>query len=99
MVESSKASVDQQSSNPALQPLDDRKLRRVHHGQTGAMWTAVTVLMVGFIVGGIAMVLGPNWILFAIACLICVLGIAAGLVLRALGFGVYEVNGKKKNET
>lgn len=96
MVESSEASsVEVRRANPALQPLDDRKLRHVHHGQTGAMWTAVAVLMVGFIVGGVAMVIGPNWILFVIGCAICVVGIIAGVVLQALGFGIYEKDSKK----
>lgn len=76
--------------DPALQPLDPRPLRHVHHGQTGAMWTAVTLVFVGFLVGGIGMLLGPNWPMFVIGAVICVLGIAAGLIMQALGFGLYE---------
>lgn len=79
--------------DPALQPLETRPLRHVHHGQTAAMWVAVTGVLVAFVVGGIAMLLGPNWALFVIGAVIGVLGIAAGLVLQALGFGLYE---KKK---
>jgi hypothetical protein len=30
-----------------------------HHGNTPAAWTAVTVAMLGFVVGGIALVLDP----------------------------------------
>jgi hypothetical protein len=30
-----------------------------HHGNTPAAWTAVTVAMVGFVVGGIALMLDP----------------------------------------
>jgi hypothetical protein len=72
-----------------LPPMDPRPLRPVHHGQTGAMWTGVVIVMVAFAVGGLAM-LGPNWTLFIIACVLGVAGIVAGLVLQALGFGLYE---------
>jgi hypothetical protein len=30
-----------------------------HHGNTPAAWTAVTVAMLGFVVGGIALMLDP----------------------------------------
>ena len=42
----------------------------------------------GFTVGAIAMVLGPNWLLFWISVGIVVLGALAGKVLQLLGFGV-----------
>lgn len=74
---------------PQLPPLDPRPLRHVHHGQTGAMWTGTLIILIAFVVGGIAM-LGPNWTLFVIACVIAVAGVVAGLVLQALGFGLYE---------
>ena len=80
-------------ADPALQPLDERPLRHVHHGQTAAMWTGVTIFFVGFLLGGISMVLGPLWWLFVVACVISAVGIAAGLILQALGFGLYD---KKK---
>lgn len=84
-------------SDLRLPPLDPRPLRDVHHGQTAAMWTGVVVVMIAFVVGGIAM-LGPNWTLFVIACVIGVLGIAAGLVLQALGFGLYQKSDQKKSD-
>ena len=80
-------------SNPALQPLDSRPMRHVHHGQTGAMWTATVFIFVGFAVGAIGLVLRTNWALFWIGVAVCVVGIAVGLIMQALGFGLYE---KKK---
>jgi hypothetical protein len=35
----------------------------VHHGRP-ASWVAVSIIVAGFIVGGIAMVAGPAWWLF-----------------------------------
>ncbi|MFK4089715.1 HGxxPAAW family protein [Kribbella sp. NPDC020789] len=58
------------------------------HGNSTAAWTAVAIILVGFTVGAIAMVLGPNWLLFWIAVGIVVLGALAGKVLQLLGFGV-----------
>ncbi|MET7282506.1 HGxxPAAW family protein [Kribbella sp. NPDC005582] len=58
------------------------------HGNSTAAWTAVAIILVGFTVGAIAMVLGPNWLLFWISVGIVVLGALAGKVLQLLGFGV-----------
>ena len=76
--------------NPALRPLDPRPLRQVHHGQTGAMWAAVAIAFVGFVVGGIAVVLGPNWWLVAIGAVVCLAGLVIGKVMQILGFGIYQ---------
>ncbi|QGN32377.1 HGxxPAAW family protein [Microlunatus sp. Gsoil 973] len=79
-----------QASDPHLRPLESRPLREVHHGQTGAMWTAVVIELVGFLLGGIAVLLGPNWTLFVIAAAICVIGIGVGIVMQKLGYGIYQ---------
>jgi hypothetical protein len=79
-----------QARNPHLQPLDPRPRREVHHGQTGAMWTAVIIELVGFLLGGISLLLGPNWTLFVSAAVICVIGIGVGIVMQKLGFGIYQ---------
>jgi hypothetical protein len=58
------------------------------HGNSPAAWTAVTIVLIGFTVGAIAMVLGPNWVLFWISVAIALLGALAGKVMQLLGFGV-----------
>jgi hypothetical protein len=58
------------------------------HGNSPAAWTAVTIVLIAFTVGAIAMVLGPNWLLFWISVAIAVIGALAGKVLQLLGFGV-----------
>lgn len=80
--------------DPNLRPLDPRPLRHVHHGQTGAMWTAVVIELVGFLLGAVALLLGPSWPVFAIAVGICVVGVIVGVALQKLGFGIYEKHHK-----
>jgi hypothetical protein len=58
------------------------------HGNSPAAWTAVVIVLVAFTIGAIAMVLGPNWVLFWISVAIAVLGALTGKVLQLLGFGV-----------
>jgi fatty acid desaturase len=58
------------------------------HGNSPAAWTAVVIVLVAFTVGAIAMVLGPNWVLFWISVAIAVIGGLTGKVLQLLGFGV-----------
>ena len=82
------------TADPNLRPLDPRPLRHVHHGQTAAMWTAVVIELVGFLLGGIAVLLGPNWPLFAIAAGICIVGVIVGVAMQKLGFGIYEKHHK-----
>ena len=58
------------------------------HGNSPAAWTAVAIVLVAFTVGAIAMVLGPNWVLFWISVAIAVVGALTGKVMQLLGFGV-----------
>ena len=58
------------------------------HGNSPAAWTAVTIVLIAFTLGAIAMVLGPNWVLFWISVAIAVLGALTGKVMQLLGFGV-----------
>jgi len=58
------------------------------HGNSPAAWTAVVIVLIAFTVGAIAMVLGPNWVLFWISVAIAVLGALTGKVMQLLGFGV-----------
>ncbi len=44
-----------------------------HHGRA-ASWVAVSIIIVGFIVGGIALIVGPTWWLFWLGAAIAVIG-------------------------
>jgi hypothetical protein len=57
------------------------------HGSTPAAWTAVVIVLVGFTLGAIAMVMGPNWVLFWISAAIAIGGGLVGKVMQLLGFG------------
>jgi hypothetical protein len=57
------------------------------HGSTPAAWTAVTIVLVAFTLGAIAMVLGPNWLLFWISVGLAFAGGLVGKVMQLLGFG------------
>ncbi len=54
------------------------------HGRT-VSWVAVSVIMIGFLVGGLALVFGPTWWLFWVG-----LGLAAVGGLMALSTGIFD---------
>ena len=57
------------------------------HGSTPAAWTAVVIVLIAFTLGAIAIVLGPNWVLFWVSVALAVVGGLAGKVMQLLGFG------------
>jgi hypothetical protein len=44
-----------------------------YHGRP-VSWVAVTVIIVGFVLGGIALPIGPSWVLFWVGTAIVVVG-------------------------
>lgn len=57
-----------------------------HHGNTPAAWTAVTVAMVGFVVGGIALMLSPvSMTLFWIGVAIGLASLVVFAVMAKMG--------------
>ncbi|MGZ4427555.1 MAG: HGxxPAAW family protein [Nocardioidaceae bacterium] len=62
-----------------------------HHGNTPAAWTAVMIILVGFTLGGIALVI-PNWTLFWIGVAIVPVGIIVGKVMQMMGLGAEPVH-------
>lgn len=54
------------------------------HGRT-VSWVAVSLVMVAFLIGGLALVFGPTWWLFWAS-----LGLAAVGALLALGTGIFD---------
>ena len=54
------------------------------HGRT-VSWTAVAIIMIGFIVGGFALVFGPTWWLFWVSAALAAVG-----ALLALATNIFE---------
>jgi len=53
-------------------------VHEAHHGSP-ASWVAVSIIIAGFIVGGVALVVGPTWWLFWTGAGIVVIGGIFGL--------------------
>jgi len=62
-----------------------------HHGNTPAAWTAVTVVLIGFVLGGLALVIG-NWPLFWIGVALAPIGGIVGMVMAKMGMGAEAVS-------
>ena len=56
------------------------------HGSTPAAWTAVTIIMIAFLVGGIGVVAALPW-LFWVGAALVVVGIIVGKVMQMMGLG------------
>ena len=57
-----------------------------HHGNTPAAWTGVTVAMLGFVVGGVALMLDPvTMTLFWVGCALGVASILVFAVMAKMG--------------
>jgi hypothetical protein len=55
------------------------------HGGRAQSWLAVTVILLGFVVGGVALTIGPNWFLFWVGAGIIVIG-----GIMALAFDIFS---------
>ena len=60
------------------------------HGNSVAAWTAVSIITLGFIVGGVAFAFSSVW-MFWTGVALAVVGVVAGKVLAMMGFGVHRV--------
>ncbi|WP_022888021.1 DUF6704 family protein [Agromyces italicus] len=57
------------------------------HGHSPAAWTAVTIMLVAFVVGTVAFFFDAQWLVWASAGLL-VVGLLVGWVLTRVGYGV-----------
>jgi ABC-type Na+ efflux pump permease subunit len=65
------------------------------HGHSPAAWTAVTIMLVAFVIGTVAFFLALEWLVWASAVLL-VAGLIVGWVMARVGYGV---GGAKANPT
>lgn len=58
----------------------------VNHGNTPAAWTAVGVSMIGFVLGGVAVMMSPiPMVLFWIGMVLTVAGLPVFLIMSKMG--------------
>jgi hypothetical protein len=57
-----------------------------HHGNTPAAWTGVMIILVGFVVGGIGMVI-DQWVLFWVGVALVPAGAIVGKIMQKMGLG------------
>lgn len=57
-----------------------------HHGNTPAAWTGVTIILIGFVVGGIGMVIDV-WALFWVGVALVPIGAIVGKIMQKMGMG------------
>ena len=60
--------------------------KHTHHGRTPAAWAGVALAMLGFLLGGYA-VLVQNWVLFWVSAGICLLALIVTVVMQKMGYG------------
>lgn len=57
-----------------------------HHGSTPAAWTGVTLAMVGFVIGGVGLMLSPvNMTLFWVGAVVAVVALPVFAVMAKMG--------------
>ncbi|HBX81266.1 MAG: HGxxPAAW family protein [Propionibacteriaceae bacterium] len=61
--------------------------REYHHGKTPAAWAGSIIAAVGFAVGALGFVLGPNMALIYTGAVLLLVALIAGVVLRRMGYG------------
>lgn len=59
------------------------------HGSTPAAWTAVTIIMFAFLIGGIGVLISVSWLFWASVVLVAI-GIVVGKVMQMMGMGAAE---------
>ena len=55
------------------------------HGGRASSWLAVTVIVLGFAIGGVGLCAGPNWFLFWMGATVCAMG-----AILLFAFGVFQ---------
>ncbi len=57
-----------------------------NHGNTPAAWTAVAVVLLGFVVGGIGLMM-QSWPVFWVGVALAPVGVIIGAVMSKMGYG------------
>jgi hypothetical protein len=57
-----------------------------NHGNTPAAWTAVAVVLLGFVVGGIGLMI-ESWPVFWVGVALAPIGVIIGAAMSKMGYG------------
>ena len=71
---------------PPIAGPDQGALMSDSHGHTPAAWTAVTIMFLGFLISGLALVFALEW-LFFVGLVVVALGAVVGKVMQMMGMG------------
>ena len=69
-----------------------------NHGSTPAAWTAVTIVTIAFLVGGIGVLLA-NVVVFWLGVALIVVGLVVGKVMQMMGMGGKPVHHESSAST
>ncbi|MGI8700988.1 MAG: HGxxPAAW family protein [Nocardioidaceae bacterium] len=61
-------------------------MAQAHHGNTPAAWTAVSLALVAFVVGGVGLMVG-TWLVFWLGVALLAVAAVVGKVMQAMGLG------------
>ena len=66
-----------------------------HHGNTPAAWTGVTIILIGFVIGGIGMII-DQWTLFWVGVVLVPVGAIVGKIMQKMGLGAEPVSSSSR---
>ncbi len=61
--------------------------KHYHHGRTPAAWTGSIIAGVGFLLGTVAFLMGPNWIFVWVSVAVILAGAVVGGIMSKMGLG------------
>jgi hypothetical protein len=61
------------------------------HGSTPAAWTAVSIIMIAFLVGGLGILIGQAWVFWA-GIVLAAVGVVVGKVMQMMGMGAPQAS-------
>ncbi|MBK8459605.1 MAG: HGxxPAAW family protein [Micropruina sp.] len=64
-----------------------RTPKHYHHGKSPAAWVSSAIAAIGFTLGSIAFLMGPNWSFFWVSMVIILVAPIVGGVMRKMGLG------------
>jgi hypothetical protein len=71
-----------------VQERDETHMRDPEEGNTPAAWTAVTIMIIAFIVGTVGVCLAQWWLLY-VGFAMVIVGAIVGKVMAMMGLGQY----------